>query len=461
MNNFDSSRLPEIAQGGASVMPASLDAEQAVLGALLMDSHWVIECMDVLRPECFYNDHHRQIYNAIRRLFQAGGKVDVVTVINELVSAGEFTEEAIKRYIYELTQLMSVVTSDVMAHVRIVKEKYERRCLIEAARAIMSEASDESNNMTLLLDRAEQRIFEISNERTSQGLIPLSEVMVDALDHLMLMSSDRRDEFIGIPSGLKALDDTISGLNKSDLIILAARPGMGKTSFALNIARNVAVQQKRSVAFFSLEMTREQLALRILSTESGIDSHKLREGNISEDEWPSISDAANRLQDAEIYLDESSNITVTEMKAKLRRKKDIGLVVIDYLQLMNIKNTGNRAADVGELSRALKIMAKELNVPVICLSQLNRATEGRKEHRPQLSDLRDSGAIEQDADIVLMLYREDYYQNEEGGKVPEPGDKLGQAYCSVVKNRHGETGDIPLNWDGPTMRFTCVDTFHQ
>lgn len=460
MDNYEANSRPaDFMPGEAVTMPASIEAEQAVLGALLVDQQWVVEVMDTLRPECFYVEQHRQIYNAIRRLFQAGGKVDFVTVLNELVGIGAFTEDYGKRYMVSLAQMTPLLTSDISAHVRIIREKYERRCLIEAARAIVSEASDESNSMTALLDRAEQRIFEISNYRAAGGLIPISEVMVDALDHLMLMNSDRRDEFVGIPSGIKSLDDTISGLNKSDLIILAARPGMGKTSFALNIARNVAVQQKRAVAFFSLEMTREQLALRILSSESGIDSHKLREGNISEDEWPSISDAANRLQDAQIYLDESSNITVTEMKAKLRRKKDIGLVIIDYLQLMNIKNTGNRAADVGELSRNLKIMAKELNVPVICLSQLNRMTEGRKEHRPQLSDLRDSGSIEQDADIVLMLYREDYYKDEEG---KSPDDvKIGEAYCAVAKNRHGETRDIPLKWTGSTMRFSAVDEFHQ
>ena len=460
MDNIDSGRIPDITSlNDVTNMPASVEAEQAVLGALLVDPQWVVEVMDSLRPECFYVEQHRQIYNAIRRLFQSGGKVDFVTVLNELVGVGAFTEDYGKRYMVSLAQMTPLLTSDISAHVRIIKEKYERRSLIEAARAIISDSSDESNDMSTLLDRAEQRIFEISNYRTAQGLVPLNEVMVDALDHLMLMNSDRRDEFVGIPSGMKALDDTISGLNKSDLIILAARPGMGKTSFALNIARNVAVQQRRAVAFFSLEMTREQLALRILSSESGIDGHKLREGSIAEDEWPSISDAANRLQDATIYLDESSNITVTEMKAKLRRKKDIGLVIIDYLQLMNIKNTGNRAADVGELSRSLKVMAKELNVPVICLSQLNRMTEGRKEHRPQLSDLRDSGAIEQDADIVLMLYREDYYATEEG-KDPAQVD-MNKAYCAVVKNRHGEMRDIPLKWNGATMCFTTIDEFRQ
>ncbi len=460
MDNNPSSFTPELApMGDVANMPASVEAEQAVLGALLVDQQWIVEVMDTLRPECFYVEQHRQIYNAIRRLFQAGGKVDFVTVLNELVGVGAFTEDYGKRYMVSLAQMTPLLTSDISAHVRIIREKYERRALIEAARAIISDSVDESNSMATLLDSAEQRIFEISNDRAAQGLVPLSEVMVDALDHLMLMNSDRRDEFIGIPSGLKSLDDTISGLNKSDLIILAGRPGMGKTSFALNIARNVAVQQKRAVAFFSLEMTREQIALRILSRESGIDGHKLRDGSIAEDEWPSISDAANRLQNATIYIDESSNISVTEMKAKLRRKKDVGLVIIDYLQLMNIRNTGNRAADVGELSRSLKIMAKELNVPVICLSQLNRMAEGRKEHRPQLSDLRDSGAIEQDADIVLMLYREGYYEKDEE-KDPDSIDK-NSAYCAVLKNRHGETRDVPLRWDGNIMCFTAVDEFHQ
>lgn len=448
------------ALGETISMPASIEAEQAVLGALLVDPQWVNEVMDSLRPECFYVEQHREIYSAIRRLFQSGAKVDFVTVLNELVGIGAFTEDYGKRYMVSLAQMTPLLTNDISAHVRIIKEKYERRALIQAAREIASDATDESNDMTTVLDRAEQRIYEISNYRTSQGLIPLNEVISDALDHLMLMSSDRREEFVGIPSGISSLDETISGLNKSDLIIIAARPGMGKTSFALNIARNVAVQQKRAVAFFSLEMTREQLALRILSNESGIGSHQLREGSIGADEWPAIIDAANRLHDAPIYLDETSNISVTEMKAKLRRRKNIGVVIIDYLQLMNGKNTTNRVQDISDITRNLKIMAKELNVPVICLSQLNRLAEGRKEHRPMLSDLRDSGSIEQDADIVLMLYREGYYQQDGGGDQP-PADNLGEAVCVVAKNRHGETRDIKLKWTGSVMRFTAVEEFRQ
>lgn len=442
-----------------ATMPSSIEAEQAVLGALLVDPQWLPEIMELLRPECFYVEQHREIYTAIRRLFQAGGKVDFVTVLNELVGVGVFTEDYGKRYMLSLAQMTPLLSDDIHAHVRIIKEKYERRTLILAARQIASQAVDESNEMSAVLDSAEQLIFEISNYRTTQGLIPLGEVVLDALEHLMLMDGDQRADYVGIPSGIPSLDATISGLNKSDLIIIAARPGMGKTSFALNIARNVAVQQKRAVAFFSLEMTREQLALRILSTESGIESHKLREGRISQEEWTAITDAANRLHGAQIFLDETSNITITELKARLRRRKDIGLVIIDYLQLMNGKNTSNRVQDISDITRNLKIMAKELNVPVICLSQLNRLAEGRKEHRPMLSDLRDSGSIEQDADIVLMLYREDYYNDigQNNGEAPA----VGEAICTVAKNRHGETRDIKLKWSGSIMRFTALEEFKQ
>ena len=454
MNNVNNSDAHFFAASDSVNLPASIEAEQAVLGAVFVDPGYLNQILEILTPQCFFSEHHREIFSAMHRLFRAGSPVDFVTVLDELVGVGVFSEDYGKRYLFALGENVPS-QRNVEAYCRIIREKYELRSLILAAKEIISDASDESNEATKVLDRAEQRIYEIANLRASDGLLPLNEVMLDAFEHLMLMETDRRDEFVGIPSGISSLDEVISGLNKSDLIILAARPGMGKTSFALNICRNVAVQQHRKVAFFSLEMTREQLALRILSAESGVGSHKLREGRLSQDEWTALADAASRLHNAPIYMDEKGNISVTEMKAMLRRMGDVGLVVIDYLQLMSGNNPNNRVQEIGDITRALKIMAKEIGVPVILLSQLNRLAEGRKEHKPVLSDLRDSGSIDQDADIVLMLYRPGYYADSDGNENSQNVDQS-KAVCSVVKNRHGETTDIELHWDGATTRFTSV-----
>lgn len=437
-----------------SVLPNSIEAEQAVLGAVLLDQDVLNTVLEQLRTDCFYSEHHREIFSAMHRLFRAGTRVDIVTVLDEIVRSGAFTEDNGKRYLVALAESVPSV-SGVAAYCRIIRQKYELRSLILAARQIIADASDEANDPAAVLDSAEQRIFEIANNRGSQEMRHLKDVILEVVDHLMLMEGDRRDEFVGIPTGISTLDHTISGLCKTDLIILAARPGVGKTSFALNIAKNVAVNNKRLVAFFSLEMTCEQLALRILSTESGVESKHLRDGRLTPEEWTALSDAANRLHGAPIYLEERSDITVTEMKAKLRRMGDLGLVVIDYLQLMKGRGSASRENDVADMSRNLKIMAKELNVPVLCLSQLNRMVEGRKDKKPQLSDLRESGSIEQDADIVLMLYHDE--GDPEKDKLPNEA----RAYCVVAKNRHGDRLDIELNWDAATTHFTAVEVDHQ
>lgn len=440
-----------------TVLPASNEAEQSVLGAVLIEPECLNRILDIVRPEFFYNENHREIFSAMHRLFRAGSPVDIITVLNELVGIGVFTEETGKQYLFTLADLVPSV-SNVEAYAEIIRQKYEMRALILAAREIIQDASDETNDARLVLDRSEQRIYEIANSRGSQGLKPISEVLIDAYDRLMLINSERRDEFVGTPTGIKALDDTISGLNKSDLILLAARPGMGKTSFALNITRNVALIYHKKVAFFSLEMTREQLALRMLSTESGVEGFKLRDGRLNGDEWVDLSKAASELHKLPIYIDEAGNISVTEMKAKLRRLGDVGLVVIDYLQLMGNGKIANRVQEVSEITRGLKIMAKELMVPVLCLSQLNRATESRTGHKPMLSDLRDSGSIEQDADIILFLYREGYYQQSD----PNQKEEIDQsrAICMVAKNRHGNTCEIPLHWSGATTKFTAAEEIH-
>jgi replicative DNA helicase len=309
-----------------------------------------------------------------------------------------------------------------------------------------------------LLDAAEQRIFDIRQGKNMQGLQKISEILMQTFDRLDLLNSPDKDQFRAIPTGIKSLDDTITGLNRTDLILLAARPGMGKTSFALNIARNAAVKCQKRVAFFSLEMTKEQLVSRLLSTEAMVGGVKLRTGKLADDEWVRIIEAGDILNKTQMYFDDNAGITVSEMKSKLRRLRDVDLVIIDYLQLMSGgKHIDNRVQEISQITRNLKIMAKELNVPVICLSQLSRDSEKRTDHRPMLSDLRDSGSIEQDADIVLFLYREAYYANQENAEAPDPDSDVNSGECIVAKNRHGETRAVPLHWQGEFMRFTAQE----
>ena len=309
-----------------------------------------------------------------------------------------------------------------------------------------------------LLDSAEQRIFDIRRGKNMQGLQRLNEVIVETFDRLDKLNSPDSDQYRGIPTGIRELDETITGLNRTDFILLGARPGMGKTSFALNIARHAAVKAEKTVAVFSLEMGKEQLCSRLLSTEALVGGTKLRTGKLEEDEWVRLIEAGDILSKTKIYLDDTPSITVPEIKAKLRRLREVDLVIIDYLQLMssaNRKNEGNRVQEISEITRGLKVMAKELNIPVLALSQLARDSEKRAgNHRPMLSDLRDSGSIEQDADIVLFLYREDYYSNEKGPN--EESDK-NSGECIVAKNRHGETKTVPLHWQGEFMRFTAQE----
>ncbi len=441
----------------SATLPFSAEAEQAVLGAILMDSRNLNTLLEQLRPEYFYNEQHKQIFEAVLRLFRTGQNVDVVTVLNELVGLDVFSEEAGKSYLFTLAQNTPSV-SNCEAYAKIIREKYEMRSLILAAQEIIGDARDETNDPRVVIDRAEQRIYEISDNRATQGLVPIGSVLMGAFDRLMALSEGTGDEFVGVPTGIEPLDETLTGLNKGNLILLAARPGVGKTSFAMNIARNVAVNAEKPVAFFSLEMSREELALRLLSGESGVASTKLKEGKLSAEEWASLTNGAGKLYNAKLYLDETANITVTEMKAKLRRISNIGLVVIDYLQLIEGSGGSNvsRTQIVTEITRSLKIMAKELNVPVLCLSQLNRGPEARAGHKPMLSDLRESGSIEQDADVVMFLYREAYY--DDNGKELEGGADQTKAKCMIAKNRHGELKEIDLHWDGATTSFTAAKT---
>ena len=436
-------------------MPFSPEAEQSVLGAILLDASCLDQVTEILpRSEYFYQVNNALIYEAMLELFALGRPVDFITVLERLKENENFDESSGKVYLMQLAQLVPAI-SNVDSYAKIVREKYDVRTLILAAREILEDASAGAADASTLLDSAEQRIFDIRRGKNMQGLQPLGEVIIDTFDRLDRLNSPDKDLYRGIPTGIGELDSTITGLNRSDLIILAARPGMGKTSFALNIARHAAVTVRKKVAFFSLEMGREQLASRLLSTEALVGGTKLRTGELEEGEWARLIEGGDILAKAPIYLDDNSSITVPEMKAKIRRLGGVDLVIIDYLQLMNsAKRIDNRVQEISEITRNLKIMAKELNVPVIALSQLARASEKRTEHRPVLSDLRDSGSIEQDADIVLFLYREDYYQNE---NPPGEDSDRNSGECIVAKNRHGELKTVSLHWQGEFMRFTAQE----
>ncbi|ARP50772.1 MULTISPECIES: replicative DNA helicase [Caproicibacterium] len=445
-----------------STQPFDREAEQAVLGAVLLDSSCLDTVMEILpSPDYFSQSSNADIYDAMLSLSNEGRPVDYVTLLDYLRREPGFEENDGKGYLLELAQIVPSI-SNVETYAHIVRDKYELRILIQTARSILEEAAAGTEDSSVLLDSAEQKIYDIRRGQNMQGLQRINQTLIETFDRLDLITSPEGEQYRGIPTGIRALDDTITGLNRTDLILLAARPGMGKTSFALNITRHAAVTCHKRVAFFSLEMTREQLASRMLSTEAQVSGVKLRSGKLDDDEWPRLIEAGDVLSHTEIYFDDNSAITVPEMKAKLRRLKDVDLVVIDYLQLMSSGGRiDNRVQEISAITRNLKIMAKELNVPVLCLSQLSRESEKRTTHKPMLSDLRDSGSIEQDADIVLFLYREGYYANSGDTPAPTPDEDQNSGECIVAKNRHGETRSVPLHWQGEFMRFTSQELVRQ
>lgn len=435
-------------------LPYSAEAEQSVLGSILLDSDCLARVMDILPSgEFFHLSVHREIYSTMLELFTLSKPVDLITILDRLKGKKDITDGDTKSYLMQLAEIVPSI-SRVEEYARIVRDKYLTRSLIVASREIIDDAGHPVDEVSKLIDSAEQRIFDIRDGKSTKGLEPISDVILETFDRLDMLNSDESELYKGIPTGIGLLDNVITGLNRSDLILLAARPGMGKTSFALNIAKHVAMKCKRKVAFFSLEMTKEQLASRLLSMEALISGTTLRTGKLSSEEWVRLIEAGDVLSKSQIYLDDTPGITVPEIKAKLRRLKNVDLVLIDYLQLMSAsRRIDNRVQEISEITRNLKILAKEFMVPVVTLSQLSRASEQRAEHKPQLSDLRDSGSIEQDADIVLFLYREDYYKTNENDS--DDADK-NSGECIVAKNRHGETRSVPLHWQGEFMRFTSV-----
>ena len=443
--------------------PQSLEAEQAVLGSILIDSRCVADVIGILRPEDFFLQQNREIYEAVYTMFNFSQTIDPVTILDKMRELG-FHHDNSRDYILQLMDITPTATNAVR-YANIVRDKAMLRGLAKAADEISETVYSQVGTPAEMLESAEKKIFALRKGERGDSLEHIGTILYKVFDHLKELSES--DSMIpGLSTGLRDLDFKINGLNKSDLLLIAARPATGKTSFALNIGLNVAKKYRSTVAFFSLEMSREQLAMRLLSGESFVDSQKMATGKLSEEEWEKIFMAASALSQTDIRVDDNPSITVAEMNAKLRRVDNLGLVIIDYLQLMNSSGYGkgseNRVQAVGEISRSLKIMAKELNVPVIALSQLSRAAEktsGRSDHRPQLSDLRDSGSIEQDADVVLFLYRAAYYNSTSGGGETAQADE-NVAECIVAKNRHGEVSTVQLGWDGAHTRFLDIDFNH-
>lgn len=434
-------------------LPYNLEAEQSVLGAILIDCQCMDKAAGILpSSDYFYLSNHKTIYDSMLEMFVSGLKIDYVTVL-EKIKNDNWEENSCKTYLFQLAQIVPSI-SNIEAYANIVKDKYNVRVLMSVAREIIDEASSGELESSEILDSAEQKIFDIRRGKSVQGLQKINEIIIKEFDRLDVLNSKDAKDYKSISTGIKDLDRVIMGLNRSDLILLAARPGMGKTSFALNITINVAVRGKLRAAFFSLEMTKEQLVSRMLSMEGMIQGQNLRTGKLSENEWVSLIEAGDVLSKSDIYIDDTPSITIPEMKAKLRRLNKVDLVIIDYLQLMSSgRRIDNRVQEISEITRNLKIMAKEFDIPVITLSQLSRASEQRADHRPLLSDLRDSGSIEQDADMVLFLYREGYYANSD---MSEQNNK-NNGECIVAKNRHGETRAIPLHWQGEFMKFTALE----
>ncbi len=456
MDYDQASYLNTQAQPGMQ-MPFSEEAEQSVLGAVLLDPQCLSTVAEILpRAEYFYGVNNQLIYGAMLEMYTLGQPVDFVTVLEKLREVKEFDRETGRGYLVKLAQLVPSI-SNVEVYANIVRDRFDMRTLMQAAREILDDANTGAEDSSLLLDSAEQRIYDIRRGKAMKGLQPIKEILLDTFDRLDRLNSADSDQYKGIPTGIGLLDSTITGLNRSDLIILAARPGVGKTSFGLNIARHASIKSRRRVAFFSLEMAKEQLSSRLLSTEASVEGTKLRSGDLDKAEWTRLIEAGDILSRADLYFDDTPGITVPEIRAKVRRLKNVDLVIIDYLQLMSgTKRTDNRVNEVSEITRTLKIMAKELDVPVIAMSQLRRPGDRSKDHRPGLSELRDSGSIEQDADIVIFLHREAYNAASEGGQVTEDMD-TSAAEIIVAKNRHGATIDIPVHWQPEYMRFTSRD----
>lgn len=452
--------LNNLVSGLGKIPPQAVDLEEAVLGALMLEKNALSEVIDILKPESFYKEAHQKIFQAIYNLFQKTSPIDLLTVTAELRLMGSLEIVGGAYYITQLTDRV-VSAANIEYHARIISQKYIQRELIQVSTEIINASYDETTDIFDLLDHAEKSLFDIAQNNLRRDSRKMDDIMREAITSLEMLR-DRTDGLTGIPSGLTALDRMTSGWQPSDLVIIAARPAMGKTAFVLSVARNAAVDHQKPVAVFSLEMSSVQLVNRLISGETEIEQEKLKKGTLADHEWQQLHSRIGRLTEAPLIIDDTPALNVFEFRAKCRRLKaqhDIQMVVVDYLQLMHGKSDGkggNREQEIGSISRALKSVAKELNIPVLALSQLSRAVESRpgNSKRPMLSDLRESGSIEQDADMVLFLYRPEYYgldQDEQGRSTAGVGEVI------IAKHRNGETGIVPLRFVGKFVKFTDLD----
>lgn len=438
------------------VPPHDIEAEQAVIGSMLTDKDSVISAVEVLKEEDFYREDNKVIYGAIMNLYNRGEPVDIITLKDELVTLGKFEGIGGLEYLAELPEKVPT-TANVEKYIKIVEEKSMLRTLIRTANELIVLGYDQTQEVEDIMDVAEKKIFNVMQRKNQKGYSSMKDILVDSFTQLEELYN-RKQHITGVPTGFADLDYKTAGLHNSDLILVAARPAMGKSAFALNIASNAAVRANVPVAIFSLEMSKEQMGNRILCSEAMVDSNKVRTGKIEDEDWAKLALASGELSESQIFIDDTPGISIMEIRAKCRKmklEKNIGLVVIDYLQLVqgSSKKGGSREQEISEISRSLKILAKEINVPVIALSQLSRAPEQRPDHRPMLSDLRESGAIEQDADIVMFLYRDDYYNEE--------SEKKNVAEVIIAKHRAGSTGTVELLWLGNYTKFANIEKYRE
>lgn len=439
-------------------MPFDKDAEQAVLGSILVEN----KCMDVvsgiIKSDYFYLPAHRAIYTSMLTMFMGNNSaIDPVIIADALTRENLYDETGGRKYLVQLAESVPS-TANVESYANIVREKYYLRRLIEVSRKITDEALNGQGGADLILDSAEQMIYDIRQGKDTNSPTKVSKVIFDdVITKLEQLSGEDKDKYKGISTGFFNLDKCITGLNKNDLILIGARPAMGKTSFALNLAHNVTMKAKKKCVFFCLEMTKMQLAERLLASQAGINAKKFRTGDLTREEWVQLGNAAEMFEDVELYIDDTSSITVPEIKSKVRRLRNVDVIIVDYLGLVQgATKTESRVQEVSQITRSLKMLAKDLSIPVVVCAQLSRATEGRgKSHRPQLADLRESGSIEQDADIVLFLYREKYYENDKNEDSDEIDNSLTELI--VAKNRHGEVGTVKLAFDSEFTRFRAVE----
>ena len=442
-------------------MPFNLEAEQSVLGCVLVEPTTMEEVVAQINADCFYLPQHKAIFSAMMLMYTNSKAIDPVIISDTLTKEGLYDTAGGRDYLLQLAQSVPS-TANVEYYARIVKEQYYLRMLVNVSTEIIEQATGGEADASLILDSAEQKIYNIRQGKEKNGPVKVSEVIVnDVYNKLTLITGEDKEKYKGIPTGFGMLDKYITGLNRSDLILIGARPAMGKTSFALNLAQNITMGARKKCVVFSLEMTKEQLAERLLSAQAGVESQKLKTGELTNDEWVRLGNAAGQFSDVELYLDDTSSITVPEIKSRVRRMRNVDCIIIDYLGLISsaVKKE-NRVQEVSEITRNLKMMAKDLNIPVICCAQLSRGTEGHgKNHKPQLADLRESGSIEQDADIVMFLYREDYYRNDVSEDKQDDID-ANKTELIVAKNRHGATGTIEMTFDKEFTRFRSIDKSH-